>query len=669
MTVPFDFPPDGIKKNIFETQMNASPDFIFLNLKIEPLSLIGLRVWPRKITKREMLWIESFWFSDSLMADEIRIQFTGKHATLPDSYLWGRGMDHDPCDWLMPTTQWKKNTVYRDFYGLRPPYMNEWDNGTISLQVHTINSTTEARKTISLLIDIPVNNPDCTKIYSPLLYRKQFPEQLFSPKTTTTWTADQIEYVTGGQWIVKPSADWHAQSVTAARGHQKLLGSPAMFACNSTLQRALHEGMKPSIPHVDRHDWIASHWREFTAGCIVSKPVVGLPKDYPVLLVEDTIKAVIELGYASRQRYKGDVIAVTGTTGKSTTCHLIKSILSSEGCNDVFCTPDNYNSRVGAISQFASINSSHKAAIIEVAQSALWMDKGPITTSLKPTISLITEIGTSQRITTTEKTATIKSKIFNGLTEKSIACIGDHLPHFDLISEYAKQYASSIFVYGRSSSANLRLMEITDRGLEGMAFCITYQNQNYRFNSPLIGKGNVNNILAALSVSAIAGQEIELAIKKIAKLQPLRARMELLKGTIDGQQLCILDDSHNAELMSMKNAISFSKKIETSFRNVCFIIGRIYGLDKNSEAIHRELCAHISANPPNYLFTYGAELRSLRETALGSINGQHCDDVDQIIKLFGEVISDQTFCLIKGSIRGNSFGDVRRRIQDLMLRK
>ena len=105
MTVPFDFPPDGIKKNIFETQMNAIPDFIFLNLKIEPLSLIGLRVWPRKITKREMLWIESFSFADSLMADEIRIPFTGKHTTLPDSYLWGRGMDHDPCDWLMPTTQ------------------------------------------------------------------------------------------------------------------------------------------------------------------------------------------------------------------------------------------------------------------------------------------------------------------------------------------------------------------------------------------------------------------------------------------------------------------------------------------------------------------------------------------------------------------------------------
>jgi UDP-N-acetylmuramyl pentapeptide synthase len=223
------------------------------------------------------------------------------------------------------------------------------------------------------------------------------------------------------------------RSIIRGLSHRKFVDEPTLYVASNYDEIALHEQSTSSRKqNYDTHGLLLKHSADF-AGAIVNKPVANLPHDFPLLMVDDPIKALIELGLAARQRYNKDVVAITGTVGKSSTVNMIRTLL---GKQSILASYDNYNSRVGAPALLANLSLEHDAAIVEIAQSALWMQRGPITRQIAPTIAVVTEIGLSQtsgRIKSLDDVADFKSRIFDGLKGKAIAIIGDHLACFDKI--------------------------------------------------------------------------------------------------------------------------------------------------------------------------------------------------------------------------------------------
>ena len=72
-----------------------------------PLWLLGLRLRPTELTSRQMLYVELFWRAEERMEDNIRLDFRGIPVGPSSMEPWGEGMDHDPCDWLLPTSGWQ----------------------------------------------------------------------------------------------------------------------------------------------------------------------------------------------------------------------------------------------------------------------------------------------------------------------------------------------------------------------------------------------------------------------------------------------------------------------------------------------------------------------------------------------------------------------------------
>ena len=83
-----------------------------------PLTLVGLSVAPETLTDRAMLWIDTYWTIEAPIKDDLWIAVAGQ-PLLPKAPVW-QG-DHEPCDWMWPTSRWTRGTIYRDRYGLRPP--------------------------------------------------------------------------------------------------------------------------------------------------------------------------------------------------------------------------------------------------------------------------------------------------------------------------------------------------------------------------------------------------------------------------------------------------------------------------------------------------------------------------------------------------------------------
>src|SRR5690625_4772468 len=111
-----------------------------------PLVLVGVRAWPKNFEKRQMLWVESYWKLNAPTQENYRLYFRAEPKQKTSMPAWGRSMDHDPCDWLWPTSCWKEGKIYRDFYGLRPPQPRQLENVPLILTVALVSNSNQIEK-------------------------------------------------------------------------------------------------------------------------------------------------------------------------------------------------------------------------------------------------------------------------------------------------------------------------------------------------------------------------------------------------------------------------------------------------------------------------------------------------------------------------------------------
>jgi poly-gamma-glutamate capsule biosynthesis protein CapA/YwtB (metallophosphatase superfamily) len=119
-------------------------------VKHGPLTLLGMRVDPQKITKRDMLFVETWWRVDKPVTDDFWIRSQLVPIDGSENHTWLG--DHEPCDWLWPTSRFKPGVIYRDKYGVRPPDNRGLMNGTLMLKTGVLHK----RKVVGRLTDGPL---------------------------------------------------------------------------------------------------------------------------------------------------------------------------------------------------------------------------------------------------------------------------------------------------------------------------------------------------------------------------------------------------------------------------------------------------------------------------------------------------------------------------------
>src|SRR5690606_16128613 len=183
--------------------------------ELGPLTLLGFRVTPQTIAHRRMLWVETFWQSRAPVQEDLRIDIQATPLRESAMRPWGEAMDHDPCDWMMPTSRWEPGVIYRDFYGLRPPYLKDWENVDLQIAIRLVSdgwASTRLKLPVTIKLAVPGKDPVPT-------YRTSFPDVINECESDHTWTAAQLAAVTQGKWIVAPPEGWYVKSVVAGAKH------------------------------------------------------------------------------------------------------------------------------------------------------------------------------------------------------------------------------------------------------------------------------------------------------------------------------------------------------------------------------------------------------------------------------------------------------------------
>ena len=390
---------------------------------------------------------------------------------------------------------------------------------------------------------------------------------------------------------------------------------------------------------LDGHEFLADV-ADKASGLVVSKADTSLP--LPQWVVEDTTVALGQLAQLQREAFSGKVIAVTGSTGKTSVKDLISSILS--GLGSVHATKGNFNNHIGMPLTLLAMDQDRDFAVIEMGASAS-SEISYLCSIAKPQISLVNNVQSAhlEGFGSVEGIAAAKGEIYSGLDAAGTAIlnlderwvtewlelIGERdCITFSVDDDCADLSASDIELM-ESGCCRFTLHMFTDTSIESQVV-----------NLAIPGRHSVSNALAAAACARAAGATIEQIVSGLETSQSPARRLQI-KALAQGGQ--IIDDSYNASPESVRAAIDV---LASRPGRRVLVLGDMAELGADAEQLHLEVGDYALSAGIDQLYTLG----NLSAAASRAFKGEHFTDLDSLkAPLFDEIERSDLTLLIKGS--------------------
>lgn len=400
----------------------------------------------------------------------------------------------------------------------------------------------------------------------------------------------------------------------------------------------------------DAHDF-AEQAKEGGAGALlVSRP---LAVDLPQVIVQDTRLAFGELAAWVRAQVPARVVALTGSSGKTSVKEMTAAILSQ--CGNTLYTAGNLNNDIGVPMTLLRLTQEYDYAVIELGAN----HQGEIawTVSLtRPEAALVNNLAAAhlEGFGSLAGVAKAKGEIFTGLPENGIAIMNadnnDWLNWQNIIGDRKVWRFSPNATNSDFTATNVH---VTSHGTE---FLLQTPGGSIDVLLPLPGRHNIANALAAAALSMAVGATLEAIKTGLANLKAVPGR--LFPVQLAENQL-LLDDSYNANVGSMTAAVQVLSEMP-GYR--VMIVGDMAELGAESEACHVQVGEAAKAAGIDCVLSSGKLSKAISDA---SGVGEHFADKAALIARLQTLIAEQQIItiLVKGS-RSAAMEEVVRALQE-----
>lgn len=485
------------------------------------------------------------------------------------------------------------------------------------------------------------------------------------------WTPELIEDLVSGQWV--NAATFRAQKIaTSSRkpaenalfmGYADTTFRRHMGDCNFV--RFAREGQKFGNLGAAR--------RAATQGWAVAM-IVDRELDVPVpqLVVEDAFAALEALAMHKRSLVRSQVIAVTGTVGKSSTLKALDAIL---GERSVRLTRFNVRDKLAVAMANAPIGDERSYLLAEVSVSALWGDGGGVSHVLCPDVAVLTEVGLgmTHRVPTVRDTAEVKANLINGMSEEGVLLYNTDMKYADCVRNRAEHQPVVARSFGFGEDADYRIIDGGPaEGPDGVlrqTGVLAGPLGHSTLSIPAFGKAHLYANAAAVAVADAAGENIETAVQRVTKYRP-SGTAERVTRVIDERveaEHLIIDGTFSATPLSMRHSFDLAAQMHAHTKKghgeLIGVLGRIVALGDQAEETHLALAEPLAKAGFTRIYTYGPDLGALSEdlTAKG-LHAGHYERTEELAENLVEALTGSSTILLKGSKRASDFRDIRRHI-------
>ncbi|GEN82693.1 UDP-N-acetylmuramoyl-tripeptide--D-alanyl-D-alanine ligase [Sporosarcina luteola] len=368
-------------------------------------------------------------------------------------------------------------------------------------------------------------------------------------------------------------------------------------------------------------------------------------EDVSIIQVDNLDEAYWKFINDYRDRIDIPIIAVTGTSGKTTTKEMIRHLLTAD--RNIAFTNSTNNSRTAHLAYLLSMDETTEAAVFETAVGA----PGDILNAaayLKPTVGIITNIGEHHlnHCKSLEGYIAAKGEMCKALTSDGVLILNEddnNTRKLDL-----KQFTGQIRKFGIHHACHYRASKFTYSAM-GMDMTLEYNQQKYEMFVPGLGEHQVYNALAAIAAVHQIGMSFAEIAVRLKTFQTLNKQVQLRKG-LKGSIL--IDDTWSITTTSLEAALKVLQEIGKGKRRIA-IIGTITDLGSWGYTIHELAGKIIAASDIDILITIGKHAKIMGDTVkqAGKAIEVHSFN-NQILayQLLRKTISEETAILIKGDM-------------------
>ena len=429
-----------------------------------------------------------------------------------------------------------------------------------------------------------------------------------------------------------------AREICAAVGGTLLQDSGAPVTGVTTDSRAVQPGQL-FIPLVgerfDGHAYISKALEGGAAGCLTAREPETLLPGKLYIQVADTRLALKALASWYRNKFDLPVVQVTGSAGKTTTKEMIASVLSQR--YNTLRTEGNFNNDLGAPLTLLRLMPEHQAAVIETGMNHFGEIRY-LGEMVRPDIAVITNVGDAHIENlghTRQGILRATCEIFENLTPEGIAVLnGDD----ELLNTVT--LPQIILRCGVGDGCGVRVTDIDDRGLEGVACTVTIEGEHYRLTTSAPGRYMIYPMAMAAAIGRRLGLTGEEIAAGVAAYTTVGSRMHLIR--LPGERL-VIDDCYNANPQSMAEGLRMLAA--SPARNRVAVLGDMGELGQLTAQAHRDMGA-LTRRLGLTAVAVGEKMHALTET---DPQAQWFATVEEAMPAIRQLFTPGTAVLVKAS--------------------
>ncbi len=410
------------------------------------------------------------------------------------------------------------------------------------------------------------------------------------------WTADELVSASGGKLIGAVTKLLNGVSIDT-----RTIVSGDIFVA---IKGEIHDG----------HEFVTKALAGGAGLAIVSRVTDEMKAAGALLVVaDDPLRGLENIGRASRTRSHAQIVGVTGSVGKTSTKELLRLALSASGLTHFSVA--SFNNHWGVPLTLARMPRNTAYGVFEIGMNHVG-EITPLVGMVRPNVAIVTNVAPVHvgNFNSVEEIADAKAEIFSGVQAGGHAVLNRDNVFFERLAAAARGFGiQSIISFGTHEKADVKSERVV---LHSSCSCVTAdvlgEKLIYKLGMP--GEHMVLNSLAVLAAVKLMGADLARAALTLAVAEPAKGRGVHYHLRIESGELLLIDESYNANPVSMAAALALLGRAKTGKggRRIA-VLGDMLELGKHGEALHAELFKAVDANNVDALYAAGPLMAHLWE--------------------------------------------------------